>query len=123
MYVVLALLTIASLLMALLALNASFVRVFDRRRTADVSLVMWTMTATGLVTGLLTLGGAVNSLVVRMALASIAYAFLWLQDTRITRARAATAGQRSSGMSPSGTKAPPVRQKPKARQRRGGRRH
>jgi hypothetical protein len=124
MYVVLALLTIASLLMALLALNASFFRILDRRRTADVSLVMWTMTATGLVTGLLTLGGAVNSLMVRMALASIAYAFLWLQASRISRARTAHAAAQPAGETTRPVSASrPSRPTVKSRQRRGGRRH
>jgi hypothetical protein len=122
MYVVLAMLTVASLLMALLAVNATFYRVLDRRQVNDVSLVMWTMAAVGVVVGILALGGAVNSLVVRLCVSTTAYVFIWMQAVRIEKARAAQAAGHASApvRRPA---AAPAQPKGKHRQRRGGRKH
>ncbi len=122
MYVVLALMTVASLLMALLAINSTFLRVLTRRQVADVSLVMWTTAVTGTITGILTLGGAVNSLVMRLLVGTMAYAFIWMQSARLAKARAAQA----SGGGPAAPRRAPAAARPaptasKSRQRRGGR--
>ena len=66
MYVVLALTTGSALLMFVMALNASFVPLMTPMHARDVRLVMWTMAATGVVTGMLTLGTAVQGIVLRL---------------------------------------------------------
>jgi hypothetical protein len=117
MYVTLTLTTVAAVLMALLAVSATFFPVFTRQQRANLSLVMWTMGATGLVTGLLTLGGAVSSIVMRMMVGSLAYIFISVQRSRIERAHAtAPAGQAPAS-------APRVQPSLKSRQRRGGRKN
>jgi len=124
MHVVLAFMTVSTVLMAFLAVNATFYPMVTRRRVADLSLVMWTAAAVGTVVGILTLGGAVNSLVMRLSVGSIAYAFIWMQASRIEKARAMQASARQSGGA--GTSAPAARPAPpksKSRQRRGGRKH
>jgi hypothetical protein len=122
MYVTLALTTGAALVMLVLALNASFLPFMSPQRARDTSLVMWVMGATGLVTGLLTLGGAVSPLVTRLVLGSVAYMFITVQNARLARARAearaARAGVTPAPASPTARK-PQAR--PAARQRRGGR--
>lgn len=115
MYVTLALITGAAMLMLVMALNASFLPVFSRERAANVHLVMWAMGLTGVVTGLLTVGGAISPIVTRLFVASIAFVFITRQNSRLARARTAA---------PAGPAGPPV-QKAQARvgsrQRRGGR--
>jgi hypothetical protein len=106
--------------MALLALNATFLPIMTKAQVANASLVMWTMAATGVVTGILTLGGAVNTLLMRLFVGSLAYAFIWMQSSRIARARAA----QSAGGQAAGEPSPPAssaRSQPRTRQRRGGR--
>jgi hypothetical protein len=119
MFVVLALMTVASVIMALLALNATYLPVLSRAQAANFSLVMWTMAATGTVTGLLTLGSTVNSLVMRLFIGSLAYAFIWMQHMRIARARTAQTVA-PSGQGPTGG---PSQTNTRSRQRRGGRKH
>ena len=87
MYVTLALTTGAALLMFFLGLNATFMPFLSRQRTRDVRLIMWTMAATGAMTGMLTLGGAVQSVVARLFVAALAFCFIWLQEIRLERAR------------------------------------
>ncbi len=122
MYIVLALMAVASLLMALLAVNTTFFRILTRRQVADVNLVMWTTAVTGTITGILTLGGAVNSLVMRLLVGTTAYAFIWMQSARLAKARAA---QASGGAPAAPGRAPaapqPAQPAAKSRQRRGGR--
>jgi hypothetical protein len=115
MYVTLTLTTGAALLMLFVALNASYLPFMSRQRARDVQLVMWAMCVTGIVTGLLTLGGAVSFVVTRLVLASIAYMFIMLQDARLARAGAAA---------PAGRAGPPTSQsqpRTRSQQRRGGR--
>ena len=114
MYVTLVLTTGAALLMFFLGLNASFLPFLSRQRARDVRLVTWTMAGTGVVTGVLTLGGAVQSIVARLFCAGLAFFFIRMQEVRIERARrSATAGVAA----PSSDAQP----RPKSRQRRGGR--
>ena len=87
MYVVLALTTGAALLIFLMALNASFVPLMTPMHARDVRLVMWTMAATGVVTGMLTLGTAVQGIVLRLFVAVLAFAFIRVQEARLERAR------------------------------------
>jgi amino acid transporter len=115
MYVTLALATSAALLMLFLALNASFFRIADRRRAKDLRLVMWTMGATAIVTGLLTLGGDADGIVTRLFIGAVAFIFLRVQEARIQRAQAVAP---ETGAEPAPQVAPV-----KSRQRRGGRRH
>jgi len=115
MYVTLALVTGATLLMLFLALNASFLPFISREQARNLQLVMWVMGVTGIVTGLVTLGGAVSFVVTRLVLGSIAFVFITMQDARLARARAAApAGQ-------AGPPAPQAQPRPRSRQRRGGR--
>jgi hypothetical protein len=115
MYVTLALTTGAALLMLFAALNASFLPFMPPQRARDVQLVMWAMGITGMVTGLLTLGGAVSSVVMRLVIASIAFMFITLQNARLVKARKAAPARQAS--------APAAQAQPHARsqQRRGGR--
>jgi hypothetical protein len=115
MYVTLILTTGAALLMLFVALDASFLPFMSRQRARDLQLVMTAMGVTGVVTGLLTLGGEVSFIVARLVLSSIAFMFITVQNVRLARARAAA---------PVGQAAPPATQgQPRARgqQRRGGR--
>jgi hypothetical protein len=115
MYVTLALTTGAALLMLFTALNASFLPFMSRQRARDVQLVMWAMGITGMVTGLLTLGGEVGFVVTRLILSSVALMFIMLQNARLAR-RLATAPGRLAG--------PPASQaqsRARGQQRRGGR--
>ena len=115
MYVMLALTTGAAMLMLVMALNASFLPFVSRRRVPDLHLVMWSMGVTGLVTGVLTLGGAATPYVTRLVLASMAFVFITVQNARLARARAAApAGQ----VVPP---APPAQPRPRSRQKRAGR--
>ena len=124
MYVTLALTTGATLLMAALTLNVTYRPFLSPRRVNDVSLVMWSMLATGLVTGVLILGEDVTTYVARVVVAAIAFVFIAMQHSRLERARTAppterteaSAGQRST---PAAEARPPAR----SRQRRGGRKH
>lgn len=115
MYVTLGLITGASLLMAFMALNASFLPFLTRDQAPSVGLVMWAMAGTGVVTGMLTLGGAVNSVVMRLGIGIIAYLFISIQNTRLAKARAAASDGRAAAA------APQTQQTPRSRQRRGGR--
>jgi hypothetical protein len=117
MYVTLTLTTGAALLMLFLSLNASFLPFISRQRARDLGLVMLALGVTGIVTGLLTLGGAINSIVTRLVFASIAYLFIAIQDARLASARAAA---RAGQATPPGTQKQP---RPRSRQRRGGRKH
>jgi hypothetical protein len=118
MYVVLTLTTGAALLMFFMALNASFFPLLTAQRARDVRLVMWTMGATGILTGALAVGGAVQGIVMRLFIGALAFVFIRVQESRLDRARR---------RGPSEPVVPPADQKrmppPKARQRRGGRRH
>ena len=115
MYVTLTLTTGAALLMLLMALNASFLPLMSRQRARDVQLVMWAMGVTGIVTGLLALGGEVTSFVTRLILSSIALMFITLQNARLARARAAAPAEQA------GPPAPQAQPRPRSQQRRGGR--
>jgi len=115
MYVVLALTTSAALLMFLMALNASFFPVMTPQRARDVRLVMWTVGATGVVTGVLTLGGSIQGIVMRLLVATIAFVFIRVQEARLDRARRIG---RPEQVVPVDKKTAP---KPGSRQRRGGR--
>jgi len=115
MYVTLTLTTGAALLMLLVALNASFLPFMSRQRARDVQLVMWAMGVTGVVTGVLTLGGAVSSFVTRFVLASVAFMFITVQNARLARAREAAPARQA------GPPAPQAQPRPRSRQRRGGR--
>jgi hypothetical protein len=117
MYVVLALTTGCALLMFVLALNASFVPLMTSQRARDVRLVMWTMGATGILTGVLTLGEEVQGIVMRLFVGAIAFVFIRVQEARLERAR------RSGALPPAESAEPQAGQRPKARQRRGGRKH
>ena len=115
MYVTLALTTGAALLMVFAALDASFLPFLSRQRARDLQLVMWALGVTGIVTGMLTLGGAVSPYVTRLVLGSIAFLFIMLQHARLVRLRAAApAGQ-------AGPPAPQAQPRPRSQQRRGGR--
>jgi hypothetical protein len=114
MYVVLALTTGAAVLMFVLALNSSFVPLMTPQRARDVRLVMWSMGATGVVTGMLTLGGAVQGIVVRLFVGVLAFVFISVQEARWERMRRNPQLQQAA---PAGEKKRP---QPKARQRRGG---
>jgi hypothetical protein len=115
MYVTLALTTGAALLMFIMALNASFLPIMSRQRARDVQLVMSAMAVTGVVTGVLTLGGEVSFVVTRLVLGSMAFVFITVQNARLARAReAAPAGQAQPS-------APQAQARPGSRQRRGGR--
>jgi len=115
MYVTLVLTTGAALLMFFLALNASFLPFISRQKAANVSLVMWAMGATGIVTGLLTVGAAANPFVPRLFFGSLAFVFITTQNARLARAREdARANQ-------AGTPASQRQPSPRSRQRRGGR--
>jgi len=115
MYVTLALTTGAALLMLFLALNASFLPFMSRGRARDLQLVMWAMSVTGIVTGLLTVGREASPFVTRLVLGSVAFMFITVQNARLARARAAA---------PVGTAGPPgprALPRPRSQQRRGGR--
>jgi hypothetical protein len=114
MYVVLALTTGSALLMFVMALNASFVPLMTPQRARDVRLVMWTMGATGIVTGVLTLGAEVEGIVMRLFVGVLAFVFIRVQEARLDKAR--RTGQLGR-VAPAGQKKAP---QPKARQRRGG---
>ena len=115
MYVTLALTTGAALLMFIVALNASFLPFMSRERARDVSLVMWVMGVTGIVTGLLTVGRVASPFVTRLVLGSVAFMFITLQNARLAQARAAA---RAGQAGPPASQAQP---RPRSRQRRGGR--
>jgi hypothetical protein len=126
MYVTLALTTTAAMLMAVMALNASFLPIMNARRAANVHLVMWSMGLTGVVTGILTVGSAAGPVVTRLVLGGLAFVFIAAQNSRLTRARAR--GQAGLPAAPAGRtpggRAPASRQAPAhatSRQRRGGR--
>ena len=114
MYVTLAFTTVAALLMFFLGLNASFLPFMSRERARDVRLVMWVMAATGIATGMLTLGGAVQSIVGRLFVAGLAFFFIRTQEVRLERARH---GATAEVAAPSSD----AQAHPKSRQRRGGR--
>lgn len=115
MYVTLVLTTSAAMLMLVLALNASYLPFMSRRRVSDLQLIMLAMAVTGVVTGLLTVGGAANPFVMRLIIGGMAFVFISMQNTRLTRAReAAPTGQAAQP-------APQARPRPRGRQRRGGR--
>jgi hypothetical protein len=126
MYVTLALTTGALLLMLLMALNASYLPIIDRRRTPGLFLVTAAMGLTGAVTGLLTLGRDAMSMVIYLALGTLAFIFIIVRDTRLTRARAGAAAGQSGDTDAARRSNPPEprpRQAyPRSRQRRGGRR-
>ena len=114
MYVTLALTTGAAMLMLVLALNASYLPFLSVRRVADLQLMLLAMSVTGVVTGLLTVGGNANAFVMRLIIGGIAYVFINMQNVRLTRARrAAPAGQAE--------RPAPQAPRPRSRQRRGGR--
>lgn len=115
MYVVLALTTGSALLMFVLALNASFVPLMTPMHARDVRLVMWTMAATGVVTGMLTLGTAVQGIVVRLFVGFLAFGFIRMQESRLEKAR------RTGRSGPTAPYPRDSTAQPKARQRRGGR--
>ena len=117
MYVTLALITGASLLMLVLSLNATFLPLMSRRQVPNFQLVMWAMGVTGVVTGLLTLGRTAGPYVTRFVVASLAFAFITIQEARLARAAAATPAQPEDR--------PAARPQPhrRSRQRRGGRKH
>jgi len=115
MYVTLTLTTGAAVLMLFVALNASFLPFMSRQRARDVQLVMTVMGVTGVVTGLVTLGGAISFVVTRLVLSSIAFMFISLQHARLARARAA------APMGPAGPPAQQAQPRPRSQQRRGGR--
>lgn len=119
MYVTLILTTGAALLMLFMALNASFLPFLSRQRARDVQLVMTAMGVTGVVTGLLTLGGAVSFVVTRLVLASVAFMFIMVQNARLTRAREAAPAERAAA--PAERAAAQDQPRPRSRQRRAGR--
>jgi hypothetical protein len=108
MYVTLILTTGAALLMLFVALNASFLPFMSRQRARDAQLVMTAMGVTGVVAGLLTLGGEVSFIVTRLVLASIAFLFIAVQNARLVRAGATAPGGQSGP-------------RPRSQQRRAGR--
>lgn len=105
MYVTLGLTTGCALLMLLMSLNATFLPLVPRRRAPDVYLVTVALGVTGVVTGLLTVGGEANSIVMRLVLGGMAFLFIVMQDMRLRRAREAARAQPRA----------------RSRQRRGGR--
>jgi hypothetical protein len=115
MYVTLALTTGAALLMLFLALNASFLPFMSLERARNVSLVMWVMGVTGIVTGLLTVGREASPFVTRLVLGSLAFMFITVQNARLAQARAAA---RAGQAGPPTSQAQP---RPRSRQRRAGR--
>ena len=115
MYVTLILTTGAALLMLFVALNASYLPFMSPQRSRDTQLVMTAMGVTGVVTGLLTLGGAVSFIVARLVMASLAFMFISLQNARLTRARATAAGGQA------GQPASQGQPRTRSQQRRGGR--
>jgi hypothetical protein len=115
MYVVLALTTVAALLMFFLALNASFLPFLTPQQARDARLVMWVMGATGIVTGILTVGAEAQGIVTRLFVGSIAFIFIRVQESRLERAR--TSGPPKQALPAVQKTAPPS----KGRQRRGGR--
>jgi hypothetical protein len=127
MYVTLALTTGAAMLMAIMALNASFLPIMSAQRAANVHLVMWSMGLTGVVTGILTVGSAAGPVVTRLVLGGLAFVFITTQNSRLARARArARAGLPATpaGGAPGGRSPAPARPAPahaSSRQRRGGR--
>jgi hypothetical protein len=129
MYVTLALTTGAAMLMAIMALNASFLPIMGPQRAANVHLVMWSMGITGVVTGTLTVGSAAGPVVTRLVVGGLAFVFIATQNSRRTRALArARAGLPATpaGGAPDGRAAAPARHAPVhtgSRQRRGGRKH
>ena len=130
-YVTLALTTGAMLLMLALALNASYLPLLSRARVNDMSLVMWTMLAIGVVTGMLTLGGDVTQYAGRLVVAAIAFTFITVQHGRLAKARAGVpaaqtdtpAGQTDTPAGQTSTSAAEAQPHPRRRQRRGGRKH
>jgi hypothetical protein len=122
MYVTLALTTGAMVLMLALALNASYRHFLSPARVKDLSLVMWAMLVTGVVTGLLTLGGDASQYAGRLIVAAIAFMFISVQNARLARARAAaSAAQTSTSAGQTSTPAAEAQPHPRRRQRRGGR--
>ena len=118
MYVVLALTTGAALLMFFMALNASLLPLLTPETARNVRLVMWTMGATGVITGVLTLGADVESIVMRLFVAALAFIFIRVQEARLDRAR-----RRGFPEQVAAANDAPTAPRPKARQRRGGRKH
>jgi len=114
MYVVLALTTGSALLMFVMALNASFVPLMTPMHARDVRLVMWTMAATGVLTGILTLGTAVQGIVMRLFVGFLAFGFIRVQEARLEKAR------RTGRLGPTAPDSRGSSAQPKARQRRGG---
>jgi len=117
LYVTLALITGASLLMLVLSLNATFLPLMSRRQVPNFQLVMWAMGVTGVVTGLLTLGRTAGPYVTRFVVASLAFAFITIQEARLARAAAAAPARPDDG---SAAHPQPHR---RSRQRKGGRKH
>jgi len=115
MLVALGFTTGSALLMLVLALNASFLPRIPRQRVPDLQLMMLGMGITGVMTGILAVGGAANSMVIRLLFGGIAYVFIRMQDTRRAQARAAAAAGRAA------EPAPPPQPHARTRQRRGGR--
>lgn len=118
MYVVLALTTGAALLMFFMALNASLLPLLSPETARNVRLVMWTMGATGVITGVLTLGSDAESIVMRLFVAALAFIFIRVQEARLDRAR-----RRGFPEQVAAAHEAPAAPRPKARQRRGGRKH
>jgi uncharacterized RDD family membrane protein YckC len=121
MYVTFTLTTASLLLMLVLALNASFLPIMTRRRAADLSLMMWGMGITGVLTGMLTLGGAVSTIVMRFVVGCIAFTFIAIQNARLARAHAAAAAAAPATAGRAPAPAPQAQAEPRSRQRRGGR--
>jgi hypothetical protein len=115
MYATLGLTTGAALLMSLAALNASFLPIMSHQRARDLQLVMIAMGVTGIVTGLLTLGGEVSQIVMRLVVATVAFFFITLQSARLARARQAALTARAD------PRASQVQPRARSQQRRGGR--
>jgi hypothetical protein len=117
MYVTLTLTTIAAVLMCFMALNASFLPFVTQQRARDLRLVMWATGVTGIVTGVLTVGKPVQSIMLPLFVGVIAFVFIRVQETRLQRARtnpppAWQAAARQDPARERGTK---------SKQRRGGR--
>jgi hypothetical protein len=117
MYVVLALTTGAALLMFFMALNATLLPLVTPDTARNVRLVMWTMGATGVITGVLTLGTDVEAIVMRLFVAALAFIFIRVQEVRLDRARKRGFPSQSAAQDAEPTP------HPKSRQRRGGRKH
>ena len=122
MYVTLALCTMSGVLMAVMAVNIAIFRFMTRQQQRDMRLVAWATGGTGMVTGVLTVGTAAQTVVMPLFVGAIAFVFIWVQDARIDRAQRTGASQ-GSGAAPrawrgtGGTGA----KREKTRQRRGGR--